>query len=369
MKKQKSFLPTLLLIALPAILAACASDTFRPNSPEREYQRAMSRKGLQLPPEISDINREQLYVVPDNTGRIGRNTLLPSGQNVKFVRDGQLSWLEIGVAAEALWPQMVRFVMQQRMEIKLNQPNSGLLITEWRVRPSELEKDGLFSKLIGGLGKQKSEVIESYRLRLERDGDASRVFADYRSTTKEKAKQSSNDFINQDPELTAELLAQLLVFLGVDQQRAKNLISDAQATAVYSDIHVARTEQNESYLLIWKSYPRSFNGVAVVLDEMGFEIKDRDDAAGFIRFEAGKRVAGQASRIAAKLGQDQPLLEKVYRHMQRSIESKELTYYLQFYRLDEGAIALAAIHSDGTQLAVDDSHVLMQILMHQLSQA
>lgn len=320
------------LSIMAIVVSGCANESYRPNSPDVEYKKAVSHKSLQLPPGVNQVSKDEQYVVPEINGKIGRSSVLPSAENVRFVRDGQLSWLEIGVPANEIWGQVLLFLRQQGMEIDTNEPTAGIVTTKWSEKKQKLPSQGVLQKLLGGWKSGSAEQqLQRYSLRLERASQqSSRLFATYQHISKASVANKPDDLINEDPRLTAELLSRFMVFIGVNQQRARDILNQAEAAAIYTDIQLAETVENESYLLMWKDYPDSFESTQSALRGLEFEIGESNRVSGFIQ------VTGKAD------------------------------YFIQFFRLNTGAIAVTATDFKGRVVTGADSKSLMQALQNKL---
>ena len=87
----------------------------------------------------------------------------------------------------------------------------------------------------------------------------------------------------RDPEANAALLARLLVFLGVAEQRARGLLDVAQAASVLDEA-VLTTDAAGSLLVVNRGFEPSFPGHRPRLSSLEHEVTSSDDGVGRIEY-------------------------------------------------------------------------------------
>ena len=87
-----------------------------------------------------------------------------------------------------------------------------------------------------------------------------------------------------DTELEAEFLSRLMVKLGVDQERAKNMIAGAAAAPAAPQL-ISAPGGGEA-LAVAEPFDRAWRRVGLALDRGGFTVEDRDRSQGlyFVRY-------------------------------------------------------------------------------------
>jgi len=269
----------ILPVAAISLLAGCSS-VYQPNSPDVAYSSdSTSSRSLQVPPDLTDVSDGEQFIIPGTGGgTASRNTLLPVFESVRYVRNGEQSWLEIDQPPEDIWPRLLEFVRQQKYRVDQTEPVAGVISTQWR--PSATAQGGgLLKNLIGG-----DEAFTRIAFRLERDDDGTRLFARSQAASEELAKAPAEvawPASAHAPEATSTLLSRLLVFLGVDEQKTKGILSEAQARDILQDAALQTTSAG-SQLVVHKGYLSSFRAVSAALGTLEYDIKSSDDSVGRI---------------------------------------------------------------------------------------
>jgi len=284
MKKYQTLLLTTLATA---VLAGCSSLQSA-NSPDVLYDKsAEASRSLQVPPDLTDISNTEQFVLPGtNGGPVTRNTLLPQFSSARFERAGQQSWLAIELPSEEVWPQLLAFAKKEKYLIEKTEPAAGLIVSQWRPA-SAVTKGSLLQSLIGG-----DEEFTRIAFRLERDGTGSRLFARSQAASEEVATAADGVEVSwpassHDPESTSAVLSRLLVFLGVNEQKARGIIDADQARLVTDDVLVVATGSGRQ-LVVQRGFKPSFNAVLAALEKLDYQVTSSDDGVGRIEFLDGE---------------------------------------------------------------------------------
>ncbi|MEM7292944.1 MAG: outer membrane protein assembly factor BamC [Pseudomonadota bacterium] len=223
------------LAALP-ILTAC-SVFYTDDRPEVQYQRAYSAEELEVPPDLSTPYKSAGFVVEGElNGKIGRNTLLPRIDDVRYVRQGDISWLELSVPAAELWTMVKKFLEREGYLLQKDEPLQGFMQTTWAEEQLAVPRQGL-----AGLIDKTLELIRpnssltAYFFRFERENEsATRLFVDHRTLEESRIdndnRREDGEYAvleaERDPEVESRMLVRLMVYLGIEVQRAKCIIDD-----------------------------------------------------------------------------------------------------------------------------------------------
>lgn len=220
-----------LAMIILANLTACGllSD----KGPEAQYRDAVQGRSLELPPELgvgaSKEARVQVPAVstdcePCAAAAIaiepGTATVLPRSSKARFVRSGELSWLEIEQAPELSWQLLQRYVQLRGFDVSAENALDGIIDTDWvsindSNAPGGLPLAGTRS-LADELGRFR------FGFRLERTPrDTSRVFVRHEALLK---RADADELAINDAELSNRLLMDLLAQLEgrAGQQSASN---------------------------------------------------------------------------------------------------------------------------------------------------
>jgi len=260
-------------------LAGCGFNN-PASSPDVIYSEVSNEaKVLQIPPDLTNVSNGEQFILPGTeAGPLARNRLLPEFAGARYVRRDNQNWLELNQNAESLWPLVLEFIQRQKLVVEKTAPTTGLIFTQWR---ANTETDGgLLKNLISS-----DEVFSRYAFRLERNDSGTRLFV--------RSMQVSGDALNtatgdqwpassHNPEQVAQILTELLVFLGADQQQAQGILSEPQANAIIDDAEVQTTAAG-SQLLIHKGFTPSFLDVKVAVDNLKYNIVLSDDSVGVIQ--------------------------------------------------------------------------------------
>ncbi|MFK8081209.1 MAG: outer membrane protein assembly factor BamC [Granulosicoccus sp.] len=255
------------------------------NSPDVVYAAtATEARSLQVPPDLTDVSNAEQFVLPGTSGgAVARNTLLPQFESVRFVREGGQSWLEFQQTPEDLWPQLLEFARKEKYRIDQTEPVAGVIVTQWRPA-SALAGNNILRNLVAD-----DEEFTRIAFRLERAGAGARLFARMQSSSKAAVDASSSPSASDwpvrshNPESTSALLNRFLVFLGVEQQKARGILGADQARAVIDDAVLQRTSSGNE-VLVNRGYQTSFRQVLAALQAMEYIIVSSDDNSGRIEF-------------------------------------------------------------------------------------
>ncbi len=300
-------LPIGSLLAATLVLGGCGLTA--DEGPSVDYRSAESAKSLEVPPDLTGPQSSTgLSVDGGGTGDsatastgtgtsgggsgvdgTGSSGVLPEFDNVRFVRVGGSSWLEVADAEpDSVWPRVERFVRAQGLTIERQEPALGIIETGWAERfdgPQSGGLTGFFSSILGGQGSDN--LRDRYNIRLERmDDGGTRVFVAHHLAQEidaERNTRQSADFEwvrrRGDPGMEAEMARRLLVHLGVSGDRSEAIIADVDealggAVRYVQDDGVARVTVNDPELR------RVFVRVGDALTRIGADVRSAERERG-----------------------------------------------------------------------------------------
>lgn len=291
---KPSMVRVVLLLIVCAGLVACGGNRYRPDSPDVRYRSAQEYKKLQLPPDVEGVGQQQ-YVIPRGGSKISRSSVLPTISTAQFKREGAVSWLEIALTPDVLWPELVAFLDNAGYPLAVNDSSAGLMMTRWAQPIVREARDGILQTVLGDKRTVVDDELLRYALRLEHseDGASSRLFARVSQYRKRDASEQGDDesnanpwqIIDDDPEQSADLLNRILLWLGIEEQKSNEILSDTEVEEFHHHIHLTANDQRP-YLLIWEDYETAFGRVRDAVDEVGFHISDDDVDTGVIEVVA-----------------------------------------------------------------------------------
>ncbi len=296
--------------ALAAVLSGCG--LFGGDTATTDYKTASTLPPLEVPPDLTSPQRDNRYVVPDSARSsatlsnyqaerrekpraAGPLAVLPEIENLRIERAGAERWLVVPEPPEKVWPLVKEFWVERGFLIKLEAPEAGVMETDWAESRAMIDEGGVRS-LLGKFLDQFYSTSErdKFRTRLERtpDGKGTEVYISHRGmeelyTTREPTSSTTGQTGWQprpsDPQLEAEFLRRLMVRLGVQDEKAKQMLAAAQ-TPERAEI-VKRNDGSEA-LQVNEPFDRAWRRVGLALDRVGFTVEDRDRQNGvyFVRY-------------------------------------------------------------------------------------
>ncbi|MCU7800236.1 MAG: outer membrane protein assembly factor BamC [gamma proteobacterium symbiont of Lucinoma myriamae] len=308
-KNSLSQIPRLTLaITIASTLAACDSmpdlnDTFAGRKVDYEHQ-SRDIQPLEIPPDLTTATYDEMMVVPDiNTGggsasyqdyakerqgnRVVVDKVLPEQNNIKLIREGEdVRHLVITGTKDQVWEKMREFWLNSGMLIKRENPATGILETEWAENRADIPQDFIRSTLSLVLESFYSAgTRDKYRVRIEDSGEDNQInlFLTHYGMEEVIENETTERTIwkprPRDPELEAEMLGRMMVYMGVEEQKAKALLARS-ATKKVDRATISRNAQGNSRLVVKETFPRAWRRTGVALDRINFVVEDRDRENG-----------------------------------------------------------------------------------------
>lgn len=327
-----SIRPTATCLACTAFvlsLGGCSTFDSIFSSDKVDYHTAAKQtQGLEVPPDLTQLAKDsraqvqggsitasQLSAVrPANsanaqaaaTGSVATNAI----GDIRMERSGTDRWLHVSATPEQLWPQLRAFWQERGLEVVKEQPELGVMETNWAENRAKLPQDFIRStigKVFEGL--YSTGERDMYRTRVDRSANGTDIFISHRGLQEVYTTSGRDSTAWQgrpsDPYLEAEMLSRLMLKLGGKEEAAKAVVAEAgkpaPATAastlrVGGEAPKARRPLSEvpDSLSVADGFDRAWRRVGLSLDRHGFTIEDRDRAAGlfYLRYadpeQAGK---------------------------------------------------------------------------------
>lgn len=330
------------------------------------------RSTLDVPPDLTAPRSSDRFTVPDRaaggqaatlsefqraqagTARASTGSeVLPQTRGARIERAGTQRWLVVEQPPEKLWPVVRDFWTENGFTLALEQPELGIVETDWAENRAKLPQD-LLRRTIGRVvpGLYDTSERDRFRMRLEPRGDGStEVYLSHRGLEEVAVSQLRDQFRWQpranDPELEAEFLRRLLVKLGADPKQAQQVVADSAPQPERARL-VGDTLQVE------EGFDRAWRRVGLALDRAGFTVEDRDRAAGlfFVRY---------ADVEANRATQKKPgLLDRMFNRGEDATAAKR--YRIRVQPEGEGT-RVAVLDPQGQALAAgDDRQIGSRIL-------
>jgi len=298
------------LSALMVSLGGCGMLSSVMESDKLDYRAAKKAASLDVPPDLTQLQKDNRYAVPDGRGvatasgqqqaRAGAPVPAASGDvigasntaAVKVERNGNQRWLVVKQTPEQLWPQLKQFWNDSGFTVETESAATGVMETNWAENRSKIPQDFIRST-IGKVFDSAYSTGErdKYRTRLERAADGgTEIYISHRGA-EEVLSGSQKEIIQwtgrpNDPGLEAQFLAKLVARLtgAADVKAATPMVANAPVQQAHAKL-VAGTG-GASHVEVDEGFDRAWRRVGLALDRVGFTVEDRDRVNGvyFVRY-------------------------------------------------------------------------------------
>jgi len=307
----------LTLGAMALSLAACTT-VFQ--SDKVDYKGAKKAAPLDVPPDLTQLQRDNRYAIPDGRGvatasgfqqsqaangaGAAPGAAVGAGQAigpvpteaVRVERAGDQRWLVVKQTPEQLWPQLRQFWEDQGFALATESATTGTMETEWVENRSKIPQDFL-RNAIGKVFDRAYSTGErdKFRTRLERLPDGStEIWVSHRGA-EEVLTGSQNETAvwttrANDPGLESQFLGRMVAMLtgAKDVPAAQTMVANAPLAPQHAKLVGDKVEVDEGFDRAWRR-------VGLALDRVGFTVEDRDRVQGvyFVRYvdpEAGEKA-------------------------------------------------------------------------------
>ena len=300
------------LIAGAALAAGC-TGTLEDVVPDRQpsYKSSRSVQPLEVPPDLTSSAVRDTLPIPGvgatysqyaseaaGAGAQAAVAVLPEVDDARIERSGDSRWLVVAMTPEEIWPRLRDFWNEQGFILETEEPGIGLMETEWAARHTPLP-GGILKQTIlritGGL--YGVTFRDRYRTRIERgtEPDTTDIHISHRGAEQtvlgDERTHLQQDTVPErvwqprpsDSGLEAEMLSRLMLFLGVDEERADAMVAAGAPAA--SLARLVREEGGAMALDLDEGFSPAWRRVGLALDRTGYIVEDRDRSRGlfFVR--------------------------------------------------------------------------------------
>ena len=311
-----------------AVLSGCGA--FSKSERRAEYKKSTSVPSLELPPDLSRAAITDPFAVPDLAGgdNMARSNeanyqgsliqnapyagqtsdVLPATEAVVVKKSGDVRWLVVQAPPEMIWSTIEGFWQDAGFELAQVEPKIGLIETEWAENRADIPEDGIRRLLRNVVDfAYSAPTRDKFRVRVERGAEpnTSEIYLSHQGV---KQVSRGEFYIWEarpaDPELEAEMLNRLLVFIGFDQQQSENLIAEAEPRPSRADLNKGRA--GEVRLLVKNDFDQAWQLTGVALDRVGFTVEDRDRSQGlyFVRYMSESHQEKKGGFFSRLFGRD-----------------------------------------------------------------
>ena len=362
------------------LLAGCVTE--EELSGKVDYKSTATRPSLEVPPDLTSPARDNRYVVPESTGKTSatysgyqaerreqRNPatglVLPEFEKLRIERAGTQRWLFVEDPPEKLWPVVKDFWQENGFLLKLELPEAGVMETDWAENRANIPQGGV-RYLLGSFLDQIYSTSErdKFRTRLERaaDGKGTEVYISHRgmqevyTTLRDPQSNAPGGTAWQprpaDPDLEAEFLRRLMVRLGVQDEKAKALMTGG---AAQPQAELKKVSDGNDSLMLAEPFDRAWRRVGLALDRVGFTVEDRDRQKGlyFVRY------ADPESEMAIK---DRGIIDRMFGS---GPKAKPEQFRVQLQAAGQGT-EVSVLNKEGTLDRSTTSRRILALLLEQL---
>lgn len=292
-------------------LAGCSSIGSMLEADKIDYKSAgkASAPTLEIPPDLTQLQRDNRYAIPDINNRgtatasgfsLQQNEQSPaaasaavapkSAPDMRIERAGNQRWLVIKQTPEVLWPQIKDFWQESGFLINLESPETGVMETDWAENRAKIPQD-ILRKTLGKVldSLYSTGERDKFRTRLERGADGTtEVFISHRGAQEVLTGSDKETTVwtprPADPELEAEFLSRLMARFGIQVEQAKAIVANAAPEQVRA--RIVKAGSNSAYVEVDENFERAWRRVGLALDRVGFTVEDRDRNQGvyFVRY-------------------------------------------------------------------------------------
>jgi outer membrane protein assembly factor BamC len=289
-----------------ACMAGCADVQM---SDKIDYRSAAPPKPLDVPPELSQLPKDDRFQVPSVSASSVKTpqatapagpAAVPTVTAAKFERDGSQRWLAVNLPPEQVLDQVRETFKAAGLGIERDDANLGIVETVWAENHAKLPLD-ILRRTLGKITDAfySTSELDKFRARVERTPeDTSEVFLSHRGMAEVYTNNQKDQTIWQvrpaDPELEAEMLRRLqLRFLPT----AATANATAAATSAPAEQRAPAAQPQNAHLIkgstvadskvqIEEPFDRAWRRVGLALDRGGFTVEDRDRTKGvyFVRY-------------------------------------------------------------------------------------
>jgi outer membrane protein assembly factor BamC len=329
--------------AFVLLLGVAACSSIKKTLPDRrvDYKReVVGGEDLEVPPDLTKPSPTDTLPVPDlalgdtatysqyaaersERPRIGAGSdVLPEMDDIEVRRDGDKRWLVIQADPDQVWPKVVSFWRENGILLVQEDPTVGVMETGWLENRADIKNDFITDAVRSVFdGLYTAATRDQFRVRLEegRAPDTTELYLTHRGmqqkiTTTGDTERPVWEPRPNDPELEAEMLRRIMVYLGVADKRAERAL--ARQGELEPRSQLIKDRDGRAALLIDEDFSRAWRITGVALDRVGFLVEDRDRSVGtyYVRYRdpTETREKGLLSKLAF-WSSDEPPAQEEYR--------------------------------------------------------
>jgi len=362
------------------LLAGCVTEETL--SGKVDYKSTGTLPSLEVPPDLTSPARDNRYVVPDGgktsatysgyqaerRERPGQSSVLPDFDRMRIERAGTQRWLVVQEPADKLWPLVKDFWQENGLLVKLEVPEAGVMETDWAENRANIPQGGVRAVLGSFLDQiYSTSERDKFRTRLERieDGKSTEIYISHRGmqevyTTMRDPQTNAPGGTGwqprpSDPDLEAEFLRRLMVRLGAQDEKARELVSTGSAL---QRAELRKAGEGVEVVNVAEAFDRAWRRVGLALDRVGFTVEDRDRQKGlyFVRYADPEGEMAQKDRERGFLA----------RLFSSDSKAKPEQYRVQLKSLAGDTTEVSVLNKDGAADKSSTGRRILSLLLEQL---
>ena len=370
-------------LAAAFALAACSTATDLLEAKKIDYKTSGQLPPLEIPPDLTTPARDNRYIVPDTgkssatlsgyqadraqTAKLGNLNagVLPNVDRMRVERAGTQRWLVVQQTPEKIWPLVRDFWQENGFLVAISLPEAGVMETDWAENRAKIPDD-FIRNLLGKLIDQIYSTSErdKFRTRLERTDDGgTEIFISHRGmievNTNVALAQTQWQPRQPDPELEAEFLRRLMIRLGSQEDKAKQLVATTAHAPARANIKTGIG--GFETLEVFEPFDRTWRRVGLALDRVGFTVEDRDRQKGqyFVRY------ADPESEMAKKDSQKEGFFSKLafWKPSDPKIKTEQYRVHIRQFA---GNCSVQVLNKDGAAENTQTTRRIVALLHEQL---
>lgn len=327
------------------------------------YKKSIELKGIDVPPGLDAGNIQDMLVVPGSTMRVEKYSnynqqqpkqvtdyhVLPKIENISVKRDKNQRWLLVSADPNQLWSKISLFWKKQGFSLDQEMPEIGLLETNWMENRADIQEGAMRNTLKKMFDwAYSAKTRDRYRTRLERGAlpDTTEIYITHRGLKEVGEEKTHNEGGGNiswkvraaEPELEAEMIYRLLMYLGKPEDESRYLIKQAESNAIKSKLV---NQDNTLYLNLDESFVRSWRFVGIVLDRMGLTIDDKNRDLGMYYIQQELTSEAEKAKKWSFWNNEKSVAKKAARTVSLVKERNKTNIYV----LDENGNRLNDQHS------------------------
>ena len=285
----------LLALSLSSLLAACSSSEERSSARMEAYLDADYYTRLELPPDLTEPSFSKEAILPEPTvdakqrhqqqtrdimaaAEADRQSAATTTAAVVLAgaalqRDGDTRWLAVDADAQTTWSALQQFLLHEGLLVSRQEPQLGLIETDWVAKYRDPDDEGFFSKLFN---RFEPDLTDRFVFQIEQaqSGSGNRVFVTH--TARERMVDEADVnwvTVGRDSALENEMLQRFALFTGA--------AASADSYRVFA-MRAWPSDKAANSLLVIGDVPHVAGRLNTALQQIGFDDVERRSDNEFV---------------------------------------------------------------------------------------